>query len=309
MGDVSPVTRPAPVAVGEYVRAMRAPFLSASVLPFVFGSLWPDAPLRPARLALGLGMVVFTHLSANLINDVADDRSGVDRADPTYYGLFGGSKLIQAGRLSVRWYRGLAGLLAVLAGACAAALMGLLGRLDALLWFAGILALAWSYSHPPLKLSYRRLGELTVFVLFGPAVVVGGAYIQLGRLPEAGAWVASIPWGAMTASILLAGEVPDAPDDAQAGKRTLVGLVGAGRGWVLFSLATAIGLASLVGMVISGVCSAWALLGLVTILPAGASAWRLASRPGAKHALRQAVGGAIAGHALAGLSLIAGVAT
>ncbi len=295
--------------MGEYVRAMRAPFLSASVLPFVFGSLWPDAPFRPMRLLLGLLTVIATHLSANLINDVADDRSGVDRADRTDYALFGGSKLIQLGRLSIGWYRSSAMLLAGLAAGCAALLVGLIGRLDALLWFGGILALAWSYSHPPLKLSYRRLGEAAVFVLFGPAVVVGGAYLQLGRLPGAGAWAASVPWGALTAAILLAGEVPDAGDDAGAGKRTLVVTVGAGRGWLLFALAVAVGLASLVGLVVFEALSPWALLGLVTVPLAAGSAWTLARRIGQKRRLRRAVGGAILLHALVGLSLIVGVAT
>ena len=71
------------------------PFLSASVLPFVFGSLIIRDNFNLAGFLLGLVAVMSTHLSANLINDYADSKSGADWQDRSFYGLFGGSKLIQ----------------------------------------------------------------------------------------------------------------------------------------------------------------------------------------------------------------------
>jgi 1,4-dihydroxy-2-naphthoate octaprenyltransferase len=60
------------------IRALRFPFLCASVLPFVFGSLIQKHNFNLSGFLLGLVAVMGTHLSANLINDYADSKSGVD---------------------------------------------------------------------------------------------------------------------------------------------------------------------------------------------------------------------------------------
>ena len=76
------------------IRALRLPFLSASILPFVFGSLVVRKQFNLPAFILGLMAAAFTHLSANLINDYADSKSGVDWQDKRFFGFFGGSKLI-----------------------------------------------------------------------------------------------------------------------------------------------------------------------------------------------------------------------
>ncbi|MFA5096893.1 MAG: hypothetical protein WC478_06095, partial [Candidatus Omnitrophota bacterium] len=84
----------------KIIRALRLPFISASILPFVFGSLIARQDFNMLGFTLGLLAVIFTHLSANLINDYFDSKSGVDWRDGNFYGFFGGSKLIQEGALS-----------------------------------------------------------------------------------------------------------------------------------------------------------------------------------------------------------------
>ena len=84
-------------SLADYIRALRLPFTTASVLPFIAGSLLAKATFGIGPFILGLISVVMTHLGSNLINDYADSKSGADWQDKKFYTFFGGSKLIQEG--------------------------------------------------------------------------------------------------------------------------------------------------------------------------------------------------------------------
>jgi len=252
-----------------------------------------------------LAAVVGTHLSANLLNDYADSRSGVDWQDTTYYGFFGGSKLIQERRASPRLYLGGAVLCALCALAAVVALAVLVGRAAVVLLYLAVLVLAWSYSARPLQLSYRRMGEGVVFLLFGPAAVVAGWFAQRGVFPPLSVLFLSLPFGFLTAGILLANEVPDAAEDTATGKRTLVGLVGQERGFILYAASAACALIAVALCVAGGYAGAWSLLALVAALPAGAAVWILKRHPAEKAALTRSSKLAILAQSVAGVGLIA----
>jgi len=221
-------------------RALRLPFISACLFPYVFGSLRSGRPFDWICFVLGVITVAGTHLSANLINDVADAHSGVDQFDQRFFGFFGGSKLIQEGRLSIRWYRRAAVLSALCAGTALLAITFRLGRWETPFLFAFVLGLAWQYSCPPLALAYRGFGESAVFLLFGPASVAGGFYFAGAGYPTFEQWTLSLPFGFLTAAILIANEVPDAREDARGGKRTLVVSLGSANGWLGFAVIEAL---------------------------------------------------------------------
>ncbi len=250
-----------------WVRALRLPFLTASVMPFCLGALWPASALIGWPFLLGLVAVAATHLSANLVNDYADSRSGADWHDLTYHqGLFGGSKLIQEGRLSEGWYLRAAVLCGLVAVAAGAALAWALGSVVPVLGMAAVLALAWAYSKRPLQLAYRGLGEPVIFLLFGPAVVMGGQYTQTGVLVTAAGFWLSLPFGFLTTAILVANEIADADADRQAQKRTWVqrlGRAGAGRLHGALVLAAGLALAWCLGVGVVGPAGAIALAGLL----------------------------------------------
>ena len=85
--------------------------------------------------------------------------------------------------------------------------------------------LAYGYTAPPLKLAYRGLGELNVFVLMGPMMVLGGFLVH--RVAGMGvALTASVPIGCLVASILHANNLRDLDDDRALGKQTLATIVG-----------------------------------------------------------------------------------
>lgn len=285
---------------------MRLPFLSASVGPYLAGAFVPDAPFRPIRFSLGLAAVIGCHLSANLINDVADAESGADSADLDHHGFFGGSKLIQAGMVSKSWYRAGGIVLGLLATACVCVLAWLMQQALPLWFFAVVLGMAWSYSQRPMRLSYRYLGELTVLGLFGPATVVGAAAIQRGAMVFGPEVLVSLPVGLMTAGILLANEVPEAPTDAAAGKRNLVTLVGPERGWAVYLLCCAVAWGMLGALLRGGLIGPMGWTAMLSV-PAGlGSAAVLRRHPRDKYKLHASSKLAILAQALAVGGILAG---
>ena len=218
------------------IRALRLPFVSASALPFILGNLMNMDGFNMPCFLLGLSGVVSTHLSANLINDYADSKSGRDWQDKKYYGLFGGSKLIQEGILSEKFYFRLAVLFLCIAGASLVSLALMLRSLRIVQFFLLIVVLSWAYSQKPFRLSYRMAGEAVIFVLFGPALVMGGYFIQTQIFPDARSFLLSLPFGFLTTAILFVNEVPDTEADLSVGKRTWVSFVGKKNAYIVYGL-------------------------------------------------------------------------
>ena len=224
------------ISVMNLFRAMRLPFVSASALPFIFGSLLNKDGFYFLNFLLGLTGVVATHMSANLINDYADSKSGRDWQDKKYYGLFGGSKLIQEGVLSELFYFKLAVLFLVVAGTCLLMLAFTLHSMLIIQFFLVIVILSWAYSQKPFRLSYRMAGEPVIFLLFGPALVMGGYFIQNEIFPDARSFILSLPFGFLTTALLFINEVPDAEADATVGKKTWVALTGKQNAYIVYAI-------------------------------------------------------------------------
>ncbi|MBU1043084.1 MAG: prenyltransferase [Candidatus Omnitrophica bacterium] len=221
-------------AAEKYIRALRLPFITASLLPFFSGTLLQAGNIDCWKFALGLLAVIATHLAANLINDYADSKSGADWHDQKFYGFFGGSKLIQENVLSEKFYLKTA-LVCMLIACLAVISLSFLGAdLKIFGFFLGILFLGIAYSNGPLKFSYRYLGEIVIFVLFGPAIVMGAYFIQTNIFPTFTGFLLSLPFAFLIAGILIANEVPDLPEDIKAAKFNLVSMVGVKKAYLLY---------------------------------------------------------------------------
>lgn len=218
------------------IRALRLPFVSASILPFIFGSLIERQHFNFRGFFLGLIAVAATHLSANLINDYADSRTGVDWQDKSFYGFFGGSKLIQEGIFSEKFYLGLAIFFAAISAFSVVILALILSTASVIVFYLFIIFLSWLYSVKPLQFSYHRIGEFIIFLLFGPALVMGGYFIQTKIFPDMRSFILSLPFGFLTTAILFANEVPDFTQDKEIGKFTWVGFLGPRRAFLLYTL-------------------------------------------------------------------------
>jgi len=225
------------------LRALRAFSLPVSVLPVLVAT----AAVRPMGqwnwpiLAASAVSVALLHCAGNLLNDYFDFRSGVDRRISGDAG--------RPGRLLVRGQLRPRDILIEALGclALAAAGVGYLlcrRRPGALAFALAAVAGLYAYTGPPFRLKHRAMGELLIFVVFGPALMLGAGYAQLGRVPWALAPL-SVPVGLATVAILVSNNLRDRREDGDAGVVTLARLAG---GRVARALYVALELACVAGL-------------------------------------------------------------
>ena len=82
-----------------------------------------------------------------------------------------------------------------------------------------------SYSGPPLRLSYRGLGELLIGLMFGPLSMAGVYYAACGSF-EIPVVLIFVPVGLLVATIVYSHSIMDYEPDKQVGKMTLAVLLG-----------------------------------------------------------------------------------
>lgn len=203
---------------------MRAPFLTASVIPVLLGSLIAWARLGVFNwlyFALTLLGVSFLHLGTNISNDYFDHLNKTDDVNTEYIRPFtGGSRMIQKGLLTPKQVLALALFFFALGSLIGLYLYSQLGLPILVLGLIGVLS-GYFYTAPPVSLVNRGFGELFVGLNFGVLVALGSYFVQAGQL----AWepaLAAIPVGLLIAGVLYINEFPDYAADKATGKDTLV---------------------------------------------------------------------------------------
>jgi 1,4-dihydroxy-2-naphthoate octaprenyltransferase len=199
---------------------------------------------------------VCVHGATNLINDYFDYKSGVDRPGaPTT--LYRPHPLVQ-GLISpqaVLWVS--VGLYAI-AAIIGLALLALKGA--GLLWFILVGAIAsFFYTAGPIKYKYLALGELSVFLMWGPVIVGGTYFVQRGSLsPDA--VLISVPFGLLVALVLLANNLRDIDYDRSAGIATLGTLLGQQKTRVLYQGLILLAYLAIALLIALKILSPWGLL-------------------------------------------------
>ncbi len=206
------------------LRSWRAFSLPASVLP-VIAATAAVLPVRQWRwdiLAAAVMAAGLLHIAANLLNDYFDYRKGVDRhveGDEARPGMVLVRKQMLPRDVLIE---------SAIALLLAAALTGYIiwSSGIVLLWFALAAAAAiYAYTGPPFELKYHALGELVIFIVFGPLLVVAAAWAQVGHFSPIALWL-SVPIGLATTGILVAGNFRDRQEDGQAGIKTIAQFAG-----------------------------------------------------------------------------------
>jgi 1,4-dihydroxy-2-naphthoate octaprenyltransferase len=170
------------------------------------------------------------------------------------------------------------------------------------------IAISVFYTAPPFRLVYRGLGEIAVFLGFGPLMLLGAYVVQTGGLLSWEPFVASIPVALLVALILYVNEIPDRRGDALAGKRTLP--VRLGRSAVIagYRLAASGAYAAVVLGVVAGILPVTALIVLLTIPLALRVSRSLEPNYDNPYGLMAVMGVNIRLHLYVGLALLAGYA-
>jgi len=210
-----------------WIQAFRAPFFTASTVPLVLGMAiaWYDArEFDPLLGCLTLLAGVAIHAGTNLANDYFDQPT--DDVNQNFSPFNGGSRMIQNNVLAPRQIQ-IASIISYLVGIVTAIfiIINTGGYLLLFFLFTAVL-LGLFYTALPVQLSYRGLGEIAVFVGFGPLGVVSAYFIQLGYINWGLCLSASIPIAFLIAMVLFLNEFQDKEADQKAGKNTLVVILG-----------------------------------------------------------------------------------
>ena len=220
---VFPLRRSILRKAGSWLQALRLQFYPMAWLAYLVGALAairPDGTLAAAPFWWGLACLFFIEVAAVLTNETCD--VATDRRNRNFGPFTGGSRVLIDGRLNLREVRcGIAIALGLAAASGAALLLAAGANPPAFLALAVLTVLALGYTAPPLKLSYRGLGELDVGLTHSLGAMMCGFVLQGGAWSAPELWLASLPLClAVLPAITLAG-VPDHDADRLAGKGTL----------------------------------------------------------------------------------------
>ena len=206
--------QPSPLRVLLHVAAMVRYrfFLYAGLVPYLLGAAWAraiagrfDAPIFWS----GLAGVVLAVIGVEAYNEYFDARMGTDRVfnadgpEPIAVTTFWIGTLAFAGALAVGIYLALRGGWPILAFALAGG------------------AAAIFYEAPPIRWSYRGLGEAVIALSYGPWMVLGSAYLHTGTLSWGAFWASLVP-AFLIMALAVVNAIPDFHQDRLVGKRNLV---------------------------------------------------------------------------------------
>ena len=232
------------------VAITRVPFTSASIFPMLAIAAYyaglGDGLFSVTSLLLAVFGVLLLHLSSNVFNDYFDVSDGTDEANNEYFqpggaAITGGSRAIELGIITLNKTKTVA-ISLLLASLLVAGFLfyniyqvtGATSNVEGAL-AVGLsgLFLGYFYTARPLRLVARRgLGELAIFLAFGPLLTLGTGYAisaeTIGFLSSEFYMLLSlgVPFGFLTTNILYINQFPDAESDAKTGKNHLVVTLG-----------------------------------------------------------------------------------
>jgi len=244
-----------------WLAQIRAPFLLLPVVLMAISAALAlkDHVFHPLRFFPALLAVVLAHAGVNLLNELSDHRTGIDyhtRRTP----FSGGSGNLPSGRTTPRQVKWITVLILAAALAIGIYLVVQTGWPLLVIMISGG-AIMLLYTGVLAKIA---LGEVAAGIGLGSLVVVGGYYAQAGTI-TAPLLLISIPPGILTALLLLLNEFPDAPADAQGGRRHLVILLGKDIAAILYTTALATVYFIIIMGAVFGFFPLPVLLGLLTL--------------------------------------------
>jgi 1,4-dihydroxy-2-naphthoate octaprenyltransferase len=169
-------------------------------------------------LLLTLGLI-FAHATNNMLNDFTDHIKNVDKDN--YFRAQYGPHALEHGLMDTKGffkYVVITGILALLIGIYFVYLRGLPALI--LLIIGSFFVLFYTY---PLK--YIGLGELAVFIVWGPLMIWGGYYAITGEW-NWDVFIASLPYGLGATTVLFGKHIDKLEQDKQKGIRTLPVILG-----------------------------------------------------------------------------------
>ncbi|WP_447004600.1 1,4-dihydroxy-2-naphthoate polyprenyltransferase [Saccharothrix isguenensis] len=207
--------------VAQWISGTRPRTLPNSIAPVLVGAGAADHidGFNPTWSLLALAVAVALQVGVNYANDYSD---GIRGTDADRVGPF---RLVGSGAANPKAVRTAAFAALGVASLTGLVLIFLSGRYWMVAFGAVCVAAAWFYTGGRKPYGYSGLGELAVFLFFGPAAVLGTLYVQTGEITGIGIGGA-IAMGAFSTGVMVANSLRDIPTDIRAGKRTLSTILG-----------------------------------------------------------------------------------
>ncbi len=247
-----------------WLQAVRAFAYPASLVPVFVGGMM--ALSFEGRVMWQLYPIIIIcsilyHTGTNLISDYFDFKREVDK-DYT----FGGSGVLTGGLLTPKQiYAGgwVAFGIAIALGFILIAFRGMP------MFYFGLAGLVGGYLYcgDPFGYKYVALGDILVFTLMGPLMVIGSYFALTGSF-NINVFYVSIPVGCLVASILHANNTRDILHDSEAKVKTLANIIGHKASKLEYFILVLGAYASVIVMVSTKVISPWSLIVLFSLPPA-----------------------------------------
>jgi 1,4-dihydroxy-2-naphthoate octaprenyltransferase len=217
---------------------------------------------------IALAGIYLIEIGKNSTNKLVDFILGVDgsslTSDDNVHNLFTGESktAITSGQLT-KMEIGIISILTLLLGAGIGLFIVLFREPRVLLIGLIGLIIAVFYSVPPIKLSYRGLGEVSVGFAFGP-IVMSGIYLVMSNSWDYRILLISLPISFFISNVLIVNEIPDYDEDTEGEKRNLIVIFGIDRGIKIYEIIFNLGFLSLVILAIIFKNPLW-ILGLIAV--------------------------------------------
>lgn len=206
---------------GAWVLASRPKTLPAAVSPVLVGCALAimDGLFQAMPAIAALAVSLLLQIAVNLANDYFDFKRGVDTEE-----RMGPVRVTQSGLIPPETVKR-AMILTLMAAALAGCYLVIIGGWPILALGVTAILAALMYSGGPFPLASNALGDLFVFLFFGPVAVCGTYFVQATQLSTP-AILLSIPVGFLITAILVVNNQRDIITDCQTGKRTLAVILG-----------------------------------------------------------------------------------
>jgi len=264
--------------IGLILKLGRLPFLLFGLLCFTTGALlaiFLNTPFFWDRFLWGYTVLLFAHLSVSYTNDYWDFE--VDHYNqPT---LFAGGSGVLVQNPELRPFAKKFGIILIILSLSLAVIFSLIYSSSTFLLIA-IFGnfLAWYYSAPPLKLSYRGFGEIAT-ALSGFILPAAGYVAIYGHL-DLKIVLFTLPFVIFMTSFILSVEIPDMEGDKKGHKKTFIVKNGRKKGFIVIGLVGLLGTLSLILLSLSSIFPGinFQLLALMSLVPSLVGMYLLISR-------------------------------
>ena len=248
-------------SVKAWIQVFRPFSYTASIIPTILGAViavYQDLSVQRLLLPLVVIASVLIQAGTNLVSEYYDLKRGVDRPE-----TYGSSRVLVEKLLNPRdvFFVGICcfaasiciGFVFIAIHGWPILLLGLIGILGGVFYTAG-----------PIGYKYVGLGDLFVFILTGPLMVIGSFFVLTGTYNHS-VLLISLPIGFLVTAILSGNNLRDIYHDTQANIKTTATILGPR--WAKWEYTGLVICAYIViaGMLILKILPFWSLLIVLTL--------------------------------------------